>query len=245
MPIIQGLWIGPKLSKMEQLCIKSYLAHGHTFHLYTYETVIGIPEGVVVKDATEILGRDTIFRYQNGPERGSLGGFANMFRYKLLFDKGGYWVDMDTVCLKHFDFPGPYVFMSQLDEGGKQELSNGIMLAPLGNDLCSDAFNICMAKDKTKMTFGQTGPVLIRALVKKYKLEKYAMGYKAFCPVHYYELGKIVTTCDNLDEFMDILMKDSYAVHLWNEIWRRKGVDKNGTFPPNSVYRRFLDMYGL
>jgi hypothetical protein len=97
---------------MELLCIKSFMAHGHNFHLYTYTPVTGVPEGCIVKDGCEILGSDMIFTYPNGPERGSYGGFANMFRYKLLFDRGGYWVDLDIVCLKPFDFPGPYVICS-------------------------------------------------------------------------------------------------------------------------------------
>ena len=240
-PIIQSLWVGPELSKMEKLCIKSFMAHGHTFHLYTYEPVAGIPEGCIVKNAEKILGRDEIFTYQNGAGHGSFGGFANMFRYKLLFMMGGYWVDMDTVCLKAFDFPGPYVICSQLDESGIQEIGNCIMMAPPGNELCLEAFNICKAEDKNKIVFGQTGPVLIRALVKKMGLSEASAHYKAFCPIHYYELNKIVKECENVDE----LISDSYAIHLWNEIWRRTGVDKNGGFPPNSLYQKLLDKYGL
>ena len=33
---IQSLWIGPRLSNMEHLCIKSFIDHGHKFHLYIY-----------------------------------------------------------------------------------------------------------------------------------------------------------------------------------------------------------------
>ena len=240
-PIIQSLWIGTELSKMEQLCIKSFMIHGHAFHLYTYEPVAGVPDGCVVKDGCEILGREEIFTYQNGAERGSLGGFANMFRYKLLFDRGGYWVDMDTVCLKPFDFPGPYVICSQLDESGNQELGNCVMLAPPGNQLCLEAFQTCQGKDKNKIMFGQTGPVLIRALVKKLGLTAAGADYKTFCPIHYYELNKIVTKCTNIDEFI----KDSYTIHLWHEIWRRSNIDKNGTFPPNSLYQFLLYKYGI
>ena len=33
--VIKSLWIGDQLSRLEQLCIKSFLYHGHEFHLYT------------------------------------------------------------------------------------------------------------------------------------------------------------------------------------------------------------------
>ena len=53
--IIQSLWIGPRLSNMEHLCIKSFIDFGHEFHLYTYDKVDNIPEGVIVKDGISII----------------------------------------------------------------------------------------------------------------------------------------------------------------------------------------------
>ena len=53
--IVQSLWIGTRLSVMEQLAIRSYLDHGHPFHLYTYEDVEDVPAGTVVRPGTEIL----------------------------------------------------------------------------------------------------------------------------------------------------------------------------------------------
>ncbi len=35
--VFQSLWIGAELSAMEQLSIRSFLANGHEFHLYTYQ----------------------------------------------------------------------------------------------------------------------------------------------------------------------------------------------------------------
>jgi hypothetical protein len=45
----------PSLSKMEQLCVKSFIDHNLEYHLYTYGEVKNIPEGVIVKDGNEIL----------------------------------------------------------------------------------------------------------------------------------------------------------------------------------------------
>ena len=38
--IIQSLWIGPRLSNMEYLCIKSFIDFGHEFHLYTIDSYV-------------------------------------------------------------------------------------------------------------------------------------------------------------------------------------------------------------
>ena len=85
--IIQSLWIGDELSNMEQLSAKSFIDHGHTYHLYTYGDVKNIPEGVIVKDGNEILLESEIFRYKNG----SVSAFSNLFRFALLYKKGGCW----------------------------------------------------------------------------------------------------------------------------------------------------------
>ncbi len=54
---IQFLWVGPSLSRLEQLSLASFVYHGHDVHLYTYEDVQGIPDGVTVKDGQECLAR--------------------------------------------------------------------------------------------------------------------------------------------------------------------------------------------
>ncbi len=59
--IIQGLWIGDRLSTMEALSIKSFLNNGHEYHLYTYSHVDNIPLGTIVKDGNEILPESEIF----------------------------------------------------------------------------------------------------------------------------------------------------------------------------------------
>lgn len=47
--IIQGLWIGDKLSQFEYASIKSWLNNGFEYHLYIYEPIENIPNGVIVK----------------------------------------------------------------------------------------------------------------------------------------------------------------------------------------------------
>src|SRR5579862_9281216 len=130
--IIQGLWVGSSLSAMERLCISSFLKHGHIFRLFVYEPVTGIPPGTEVHDAKLILPASAIFRYANG----SLAGFSNFFRYKLLLERGGWWVDLDTVCLKYFDFEDDYVFASHLQKDGNSIVCCGMIKAPPQSQFC-------------------------------------------------------------------------------------------------------------
>jgi hypothetical protein len=105
--VIQSLWVGGRLSTMEQLCIRSFQAHGHEFVLYVYEATEGVPPGTVVMDANTIIPASRIFTYR---EHQTYAGFANFFRYKLLLERGGWFVDADMVCLRPFGFDDDYVF---------------------------------------------------------------------------------------------------------------------------------------
>src|ERR1700686_5215359 len=109
--IIQGLWIGSELSTLEQLSIASFLQNGHEYHLYVYDLPKHVPVGTVVRNANEILPSSSIFQYR---EYQSYAGFANFFRYKLLLERGGWWVDSDTVCPKQFNFPEEHVFATEI-----------------------------------------------------------------------------------------------------------------------------------
>ena len=133
--VIQSLWIGPALSPMERLGINSFLRHGHEFHLYTYTPVGNVPQGVTMRDAREIIPLSLV-DYTKFPR---LAIFADLFRYKLLLDKGGWWVDTDTVCMRPFDFPEEYVFSSEVKSANRgvsiigTQVNNGNIKAPAGS----------------------------------------------------------------------------------------------------------------
>ena len=114
---VHSLWIGPALSKLELLTIRSFLRHGHRFHLWVYgDLATALPREVILEDANEIIPQRHVMRKaetdpETGVGRGSFSSpFSDLFRYKLLLEKGGYWVDMDVTCLRPLNFAAPYVF---------------------------------------------------------------------------------------------------------------------------------------
>ena len=61
---------------------------------------------MIVKDGNEILPEKDIFYSHGSPAH-----FSDWFRWKMIAMKSGYWVDMDEICLKPFDFTKEdYVF---------------------------------------------------------------------------------------------------------------------------------------
>ena len=229
--IIQGLWIGPQLSIMEQLSIASFLRNGHDYHLYIYNELPNVPKGAVIRDASEILPASAIFQYKDRP---SYAGFSNFFRYKLLLERGGWWADSDVVCLRPFDFPEEYVFSSELNAG--HELVNcGAIKAPKGSEAMAYACSVCQARKPDQLAWGETGPRLIAEVVRKYRLDKYQKPYYIFCPIS--DWHKF------LEPYVVAVHPHAYAVHLWNEAWRLANQDKNCRYHDGCIYERLKQMY--
>lgn len=116
--IVHGMWFGETLSRLELLTLHSFTHFGHEFHLWAYDDLSrhDLPEGVVLKDATKIIPRENVFAKrgtdpETGVGRNSFGApFSDLFRFKLLRDHGGIWVDMDVTCLRPLDFKGEFAF---------------------------------------------------------------------------------------------------------------------------------------
>ncbi len=246
LPIIQSLWIGESLSKVERLCVQSFLDNGHEFRLYVYDEVQNIPDGCVIKDANDILPSSTIFKYKNG----GYGGFSNWFRYAMLCKVGGFWVDMDVVCIKPFDFGDEFIVGRSTFSitgtavlGGKvavfAELEKSCRNFPKtspwdSNKLRRRKFKMrLMRRGQEGASFGMVGgPVSLSAALKHYNLFEKAKPHTWFFPVHWENCDSIF---DNTFADHSPFTQDTFAIHLWNEHWRRLGTDKNADFPRNSL----------
>jgi mannosyltransferase OCH1-like enzyme len=231
---IQALWIGGKLSAMERLCISSFLRNGHEFHLYLYEETSGIPKGTVIQDAAKILPASRIFTYT---EHKTYSGFANFFRYKLLLEKGGWFVDADTICVKPFEFDGEYVFSSE-GINGRQLVNVGAMKVPPGSAAMEYAWAACERMNPSELKWSQCGPTLFREAIEACSLQEHVQPWEVFCPIHFSVWEQMLDPAVswNFEEL-------TRAIHLWNELWRRSGVDKDMRFPTGCLYERLKERY--
>ena len=232
--IIQGLWIGSELSIMEQLSISSFLRNGHEYHLYIYDEPRNIPPKTIIKDGNEILPAERIFKYRDYP---SYAGFANFFRYKLLLERGGWWADMDLVCVRPFDFTEEYVFSSEISRG-EEVINCGAIKAPVGSALMAYAWGVCQAKNPEELVWGETGPRLLGEAVRRHSLEHFKKPHQFFCPIGYSDWEKLLTSPQEIE-----LPEDVYAIHLWNEMWRHWGKDKNAQYPADCLYEQLKGKY--
>jgi len=228
--IIQGLWIGRKLSIMERLSIASFLANGHEYHLYVYQEIENAPKGTVLKAADAILPESMIFQYKTHP---SFAGFSNFFRYNLLLNKGGWWADTDVVCLKPFIFEEPYVFASER-VCGREVPTTAVVKTPPGSEIMAFNWSACLScPDPSDVVWGEHGPQLMERAIAKFGMRALIKGAHVFCPLAYDEWEEVLSSEDArpLDE-------NTYSIHLWNEMWRRGGRDKDDSYATNCLYER-------
>src|SRR5262245_2041 len=105
--IIEMFWHGAALSRLEQLSMRSFLANGHAVRLHVYREPANLPAGVELADAGSTLPAEAIFVHE---KTGSVASFADWFRYKLLWERGGLWADTDVVCLRPWRYEQPEIF---------------------------------------------------------------------------------------------------------------------------------------
>mgnify|MGYP001551932884 FL=1 len=240
---IQSLWIGGQLSKVEQLCIQSFIDHGHEFHLYAYEQITNAPQGTQLHNAREIIGEDAIFTYKNGWGKGSVSGFADWFRLLMIQKNGGWWVDMDIICLKKFDFAADIIFCSSFEGEYGQLVNNCVFKAPGDSQFVTYCLDQIALIDMKTMGFGLAGPFLFQKAVKELQLENNMLPYQYFNPISWRNVNELIlgkmSRTNQVKEILRPLLKpgtmpgrkigpESYTVHFWNEVWKTGKLDKMG-----------------
>lgn len=234
---VNGLWIGNTLSKIELLTLHSFIKQGHIFHLWTYEKLLNdLPAGVVIEDANEILPRETVFRYNNvnkyGHGKGSVSGFSDIFRYKLLYDKGGWWTDMDVTCLKPLNFSVPYFFRKH----HHLELVGNVMKAPVQSKLMLSCYNEAAAEVNENNTDWHKPIEILNKYVFENNLQQYVYPYISNHDDWNRIVGYVVGN--------DPMPEQYYFIHWMNEEWRSRDIDKND-FRYRSVLGQQMLEFGL
>lgn len=231
---INALWIGSELSNTELLTILSFLKNGHEFNLWTYESIATpIPAAVIINDANQIIPFKNVFKYkytnQWGHGKGSYAGFSDIFRYKLLYEKGGWWVDMDVSCLKPFDFEEEYVFRTHHD----YPVVGNIMKCPKGSPLMKKCYEQALAVVTEDNRNWDLPIQILNQNITELQLSKYIKEIsnqdKWGIVVKY--LHKKVTIPENW-----------YAIHWINEEWRRNGISRE-SFKRKSLLGALIEKY--
>jgi hypothetical protein len=233
---VHGLWIGKYLSVVELLCVNSFIANGHEFHLWVYETPeASLPSALILEDANSIVSSEMVFSYRNknqfGHGKGSFAGFSDIFRYQLLYKFGGWWTDMDVICLKPLDFSQPYVFRTHHDFA----VVGNIMKCPSGSELMKNCFQKATTTVNAENSDWNLPIKILNDEIVAQKLQDYIVEFT------------------NRDSWMyvrklllrNVKIPESWkALHLVNEEWRRNRIDKTA-IPRFSYLGKIIRSYNL
>lgn len=255
MVVVQSLWIGDQLSLMEIYSIKSFLNLGMEFHLYTYNKVKGVPKGTKIKDANKILPQATVFKLQE-----TFLPFSDIWRYKLLYEKGGYWVDLDIMATKVFDFKEDFVFASErtIQKGAyamkvPYVYQICVLKAPPKSKFYKELFETCMdtqnkGKNKDKIKYMR----IMRKQIDKYNYKKYVKPPQTFCHLDWWYAKDAFMPKEKYDDKygvkakpLDEMFTKTYAIHFWrNLVTNKYKLDLNAQYDPRSLWektKRFID----
>ena len=231
LPVIASFWYGSDLSWLETLCIKSYLDCGHRFILYTAEKITGIPEGTEVLDASEILWPPPFDIADN--DRLRVAVFSDIFRLRIIQQRGFIWVDLDAYCVRPFDFKTPYVFA----RSPRDTFPNGVMGLPQESTALIEMLEFFTSQNPSQpwrgarlqrinkrrteqgetwgietLPWGCSGPKAFAHFLKQSGEDKYAMQSDTFYPLSVEELWKLHAPNIATDA---IEREDVYSIHIY------------------------------
>src|SRR5262249_19092550 len=203
--------------------------------LYSYDEIPNLPPGARLLPGSLIVPEREIFTMRKGTlHEDSFGPFSNVFRYKLLLERGGWWVDLDVVCIKPFDFSAEWVFASERRQKGGLLRATCAMKAPPGSDMVAWCYERSRSHKMRDRRWAVIGPHLVHAAVKKYNLTPFIVPADFFCPIDWWHARSLLEPGE---------IPSSYAVHLWNEAWRTDHWSQDPIYPPEVLYQRLHTLY--
>ena len=257
LPDLHTLWIGPRLTWLERLSLRSWLEHGHHVILWCYEPIEGVPAGVELADAAVILPKSSITHHRL---TGSVAFFANRFRYHLLRRQPATWVDADFVLLRPLDRTSPYLFGWETPTS----ICNAVLRLPPKSPVLKDLIRLTDAavpvpgwwtpKERLRqrlrgligrqqlgedMTWGSFGPRALTYFLKRRNVADYALPIEAFYPVYWEDFLLSFASPDALSAR---ITDKTIGVHLWSSSFIRER--RYEPPPPNSWLAVMCNRYG-
>lgn len=229
-PHCASLWIGPSLGVLERACLRSVLRQGHSLTLYCYRAPQGVPEGVELADAAQVLPESEVVPYRNG----SYSLFSNRFRYELQRRGLGTWLDCDAYLLAPLDGENSYM----IGEYEPEKLNPGVLRMPSDSPLLplllapfeersvpywlpwlgkAAAYARRVTTGRTgiaSMPWGTTGPLGLTALVRRLGEPVHPLPPEILYPVRWQDAAWIADPDQRLE---DRITSRTVSVHLWNE----------------------------
>ena len=255
LPKIATLWIGGRLSWLEQLCLVSFVDAGHETTLYSYAPIDNLPRGVKAASAEEIFPSEPMYRHAR---TGSPAIHADLFRLNLLKKTDQIWVDADMYCYRPFAFESPFVFgwenpglvcNAMLGLPPDADSLNGLLdfftdeyaiapwLKPWQQRELEEERDAGHPVHMTAQNWGFTGPGAVTHFLKDTGEIEHARSEAAFYPISFKHRNHMIMSKFDIEAELGA---DCYGVHFWARRMKPRLEEKEGGVP-----RRGSFMAGL
>lgn len=246
-----------RLSFLEQLCLKSFIDAGHSVVLYHYGRLQGVPDGILLRDANDVLPRTNFLKHER---TGSPALHSDLFRYKMLEQNDDMiWADTDAYCMKRFETPNGHFYGWE----SEHHINGGVLGLPKDSETLrelleytSDEFAIPswygpeyqkeLEEKKalghpvhaSEQPWGVWGPHAVTHFLHKTGEAKYALPQEGLYPFLFKERRNMLKR--NFDT-TGIVTENTYSIHLYGRRMRARLVEKEGGIPhPKSLLGQLL-----
>jgi hypothetical protein len=257
------LWIGGRLSWMEQLCLKSFVDAGQRITLFSYEDIPNVPAGVIRRDGREVLDTADFIKYE---KKDSFALFADLFRIQMIAQNPGLiWVDTDVYCHRPMEYDSDYVMGFELP--GEARVNNAVLGLPADSAILADILDFTADRHAipefvkpnlraqylaaraagtpvhvSQQPWGVWGPLMITHFVEKHGLKDQAQPLDAFYPVIFPDRTKFLKDRKVAEK---LITPRTTALHLWASNKRELGLRYGGIPPVGSYLAMLLERHGI
>ena len=268
--IANTAWFGKELTNIQRLCIRSYQDAGHEVHLWCPVTIRGVPkgtpDGAVIRDSGSIVSLDRLEQFAHNSQA------SDLFRLLLIQAEGGWWIDADTICLRPFDFPEDYAFVSEVQLGQRLDPRIHRVQKPVSEQVTSYISNSTFKMPKNAPVLRYMidkinamdvahpeewitmGPALFSEAIPKFGLQQYVKSPIIFDSFNYDEIYMFVSSGIQWN-----ISPKSYAAHLRTSCWLGPNfkcppygdrdipvyLDADGRYPEDSLFEQLKRKHGI
>jgi glycosyltransferase involved in cell wall biosynthesis len=200
----------------------SMRAAGHPVRVWSYapeKLAFLKSHGIELAEAADVVPVDL---FKHVMSNSAVRYFSDLFRYALLYEHGGLWMDGDIVLLRPFPFCGDYFFNLQWRSGSKQQqhfICGNVMYARRHSqhlrNLYEASLERCFAPGSKE--FGEIGPKLLSDYLsseRNHELHRYIFGPMFFNAIDWTELDLFSRPLSELSEYLND--ERVFGIHLWN-----------------------------
>ncbi len=228
-----SFWHGT-LNPFAYACLATFPAAGASLRVFSYDPRLDLPPGVRREDARAICPDESLTRRFIANGKPSIATFADMFRYRMIRDRGYCWVDTDILCLRKPAFRGDgVIFCRQADAVGTSLVNNAVLRLPPSHPALAELVAAAEAAIDVDQRWGAIGPFLLTPVLTKYGLYACALDSHVCYPIEPEQFWKLFLPAYR--DWADEATSGATFAHLWSEAIVWSGYDF-WACPPTGSY---------